>query len=205
MGMFKPLPRTFYEPAADLVAARLLGHWLIRNTPFGPCGGPIVETEAYLYDDPAAHSFAGETARNRVMFGPPGRAYVYFIYGNHYCFNAVCGPPGRGEAVLIRALEARLGEDLMRSRRPVQQARELSSGPAKLCQALGIDRGLDGADLCDASSPVFIAENPSPNRLFEEFGPVVTTTRIGITKAADKMLRFYLAGSLCVSRKIRTA
>jgi DNA-3-methyladenine glycosylase len=201
--LFKPLPRAFYEPSAESVAPRLLGHWLIRNTPSGPCGGPIVETEAYLHGDPAAHSFIGETPRNRVMFGPPGHAYVYFIYGNHYCINAVCLPQGRAEAVLIRALEAVLGPDGMAARRRVKRIYELTNGPAKLCQALDIDRRLDGADLCDAQSPVFIAENPRLAVFLKERAPVVTTTRIGITKAADKPLRFYLAGSPFISRKTR--
>src|SRR2546425_4781034 len=86
---FNPLSESFYEPSAQIVAPRLLGHFLIRNTPAGPCGGPIVETEAYLAGDPAAHSYIGQTERNRGMFGPPGHAYVYFIYGNHYFCNAV--------------------------------------------------------------------------------------------------------------------
>jgi DNA-3-methyladenine glycosylase len=197
----KPLLRSFYEPSAELVAVRLLGHWLVRNTPDGPSGGPIVETEAYLRGDPAAHSFIGETTRNRVMFGPPGHAYVYFIYGNHYCINAACLPQGQAEAVLIRAIEAALGQDGMNSRRPVKRIHELTGGPAKLCQALDIDRRLDGADLCDVHSPVFIAENRRLAAFLNERGPVVTTPRIGITKAADQPLRFYLAGSPFVSRK----
>jgi DNA-3-methyladenine glycosylase len=201
--MFKPLPRSFYEPAADVVAAALLGHWLVRNTPAGPCGGPIVETEAYLYDDPAAHSFIGETPRNRVMFGPPGHAYVYFIYGNHYCLNAVCRPPGYGEAVLVRAIEVEWGEPRMRAHRPVTSALELTSGPAKLCQALDIDRRLDGTDLCDPGSPVIIAANPRRELLLSQRGPLVTTTRIGIVKAADKPLRFCLAASPYVSRRVK--
>src|SRR5882724_8972333 len=98
-----PLPRSFYEPPADVVAPELLGQWLIRQTSAGPAGGPIVEVEAYLWDDASCHAFKGETLRNRVMFGPAGHGYVYLIYGVHCCINAVCQPRGVGEAVLIRA------------------------------------------------------------------------------------------------------
>src|SRR5262245_5757234 len=100
---FVPVPKSFYEPSAAAVAPMLLGHWLIRRTAKGLCGGPVVETEAYLVGDPASHGFVGETNRNRVMYGPPGHAYVYLIYGNYFCVNTVCQPKGRAEAVLIRA------------------------------------------------------------------------------------------------------
>ena len=196
-----PLPPSFYESTADLVAPALLGHLLVRNTPDGPCGGVIVETEAYLADDPACHAFGGETARNRAMFGPPGRAYVYLIYGMHHCVNAVCRPRGVGEAVLLRALEPTLGVEQMRARRPVPRLRELTNGPAKLCSALGIRRELDSADVCDAGSALFIAGNPARAAVLRRLGPVKTTPRIGITKAAALPLRFLLAGSECVSRK----
>src|ERR1700761_3919339 len=96
---FVPLPRQFYEPSAEQVAPALLGHWLVRRVKGGYCGGPIVETGAYLIGDPASHGFVGETARNRTMFGPSGRAYVYLIYGFHCCANAVCHPIGRAEGV----------------------------------------------------------------------------------------------------------
>lgn len=201
MRSFRPLPRRFYEPSAKVVAPALLGHWLIRNTANGPCGGPIVETEAYLVDDPACHGAPGPTARNRVMFGLPGHGYVYLIYGYHFCMNAVCQPKGVAEAVLIRAVEASFGEGGMRERRPVEAMRDLTNGPAKLCQALAIDRGLDGVDLCESNSPLFIARNPAAEAFRQERGPVVTGTRIGLTKAADLLLRFYLEGSLAVSRR----
>lgn len=201
MRNFKPLPRRFYAPSAEVVAPALLGHWLIRNTPDGPCGGAIVETEAYLADDPACHGAPGPTARNRVMFGAPGRAYVYFIYGNHYCLNAVCRPASVAEAVLIRAVEANLGEEFMRARRRVEAARDLTSGPGKLCHAMDIDRGLDSVDLCAAHSPLFVARNPNVAKFRRDRGPTVTTARIGLTKATDLPLRFYLAGSAFVSRR----
>ena len=202
MPDFSPLPRSFYEPSADIVAQRLLGHWLIRNTPEGPCGGPIVETEAYLCDDPACHGAPGLTARNRIMFGPAGYAYVYFIYGNHYCVNAVCQPAGVAEALLIRAIEADFGTPQMHRRRPVSQMLHLTNGPAKLCQAMDIDRALDGTDLCDPTSALFIAANPKLKDFLKTRGPIVTTTRIGITKAAMLPLRFYLEKSEFVSRRI---
>jgi len=194
-----PLPRSFYVPRADLVAPALLGQVLIRNTPRGPCGGLIVETEAYLADDPACHAFGGKTERNRAMFGPPGRAYVYLIYGMHYCVNAVCRPRGVGEAVLIRALEPTLGLELMRARRPVKRSQDLTNGPAKLCAALGIERDLDEADLCDAASALFIARNPNAVSARAALGPVARGPRIGITKAAAMPLRFFLKRSVFVS------
>jgi DNA-3-methyladenine glycosylase len=199
MRSFRPLPRRVYEPSAQVVAPSLLGHWLIRNTANGPCGGAIVETEAYLVGDPACHGAPGPTARNRVMFGAPGHGYVYLIYGYYFCMNVVCQPRGVAEAVLIRAVEVARGEEFMRQRRPVEATRDLTNGPGKLCLAMDIDRGLDGVDLCAASSPLFIAFNPAVAQFRKERGPVVIATRIGLTKAADLPLRFYLQGSPFVS------
>jgi DNA-3-methyladenine glycosylase len=147
MGELALLPRSFYEPSARKVAPGLLGHWLLRRTPSGWCGGLIVETEAYLCGDAACHAASGLTPRNRVMFGPPGHAYVYFIYGAHYCVNAVCCPGGIAEAVLIRALEPGTGLEFLRHHRTVGRIEQLTNGPAKLCEAMAIDRKLDGADL----------------------------------------------------------
>jgi DNA-3-methyladenine glycosylase len=203
MNVLTPLPRSFYEPSAKAVAPELLGHWLIRNTPGGPAGGAIVETEAYLSDDPACHGAPGLTPRNRVMFGHPGHGYVYLIYGYHFCVNAVCRPTGMAEAVLIRAVEPAFGEDFLRLRRPVADARHLTNGPAKLCEAMNIDRGLDGIDLCDSRAALFIARNPDAAQFRCKRGPVITATRIGITRAAAMLLRFYLDGSLFVSRRVR--
>ena len=195
------LPASFFQPSAETVAPKLLGHFLLRRTPDGSwAGGAIVETEAYLADDPACHAFRGQTARNRSMFGPPGRAYVYFIYGNYFCCNAVCAAPGVGEAVLIRAIEPTFGLEWMQQNRPVAKPRELTSGPAKLCLALGIRRPLDGADLCALNSDLIVAENPDVRRFRRERGPLVTTTRIGLSIAADLPLRFYLERSEFVSR-----
>jgi DNA-3-methyladenine glycosylase len=203
MNGFKPLPRTFYEPSALVVAPQLLGHWLVRDTPEGPAGGPIVETEAYIAGDAACHAVPGLTPRNRVMFGPPGHAYVYFIYGCHFCVNAVCQPAGLAEAVLIRAIEAQVGLGFLRKQRGLHEQCALTNGPAKLCEAMQIDRQINGADLCDPRSGLIIAQNSHVGDFLQQRGPVVTTVRIGLTRAADLPLRFYLDGSAFVSRRVR--
>ncbi|MBI5383139.1 MAG: DNA-3-methyladenine glycosylase [Verrucomicrobia bacterium] len=202
---FTPLPASFYEPSAERVAPQLLGHFLVRRTPDGLAGGVIVETEGYLADDPSCHGFRRETARNHSMYGPPGRAYVYFIYGNYYCFNAVCCRAGVAEAVLLRAVEPAFGEGWMRANRPVPNARDLTSGPAKFCLALDIGRTFDGVDLCSADSAVFIGRNPEVAAIRRRRGPVITTTRVGLSVAEHWPLRFYLAGSEFVSKRDRRA
>ncbi len=189
---WSPLPAAFYERDTLAVARDLLGRMVVHRTPDGDIGGMIVETEAYGPDDPANHAYRGPSPRNRSMFGPPGRAYVYRIYGVHWCLNAVTGPPGTGEAVLIRALEPRLGVDAMERRRGTAEVRLLCGGPGRLCQALGIDGALDGADLAD--SPLVIAGEP-PSGLV-----AVAAVRIGITRAADRPWRFVVSGSPFVSR-----
>jgi DNA-3-methyladenine glycosylase len=197
-----PLPFSFYEPSAEIVAPRLLGHFLLRRTPNGAwAGGVIVEAEAYLANDPACHGFRRETARNRSMYGPPGRAYVYFIYGNYFCFNAVCAHRGVAEAVLIRAIEPTFGEPWMLRNRPVAKPRELTSGPSKLCLAMDIKREFDGRDICSLQSDLIIAENPELPRLLRERGPTITTTRIGLSIAEHLPLRFYLERSEFISRR----
>jgi DNA-3-methyladenine glycosylase len=201
MSELTPLARAFYEPSAKIVAPKLLGHFLVRNTPAGASGGIIVETEAYLSNDPACHGAPGPTLRNKVMFGRPGHGYVYLIYGYHFCVNAVCRPAGVAEAVLIRAIEPTFGNEFMRHERPVARDNDLTNGPAKLCEALGIDRGLDGVDICDPTSALLVAENRDVAKVRRSMGPVVTTTRIGITRAAALPLRFYLNGSSFVSKR----
>jgi len=135
------------------------------------------------------------------MWGAPGRAYVYLIYGYHVCVNAVCCAPGKAEAVLIRAIKPALGEELMRRNRRVENRHHLTNGPAKLCAAMGIDRNLDGANLCDPASKLFIAANDDIDKYVHAEGPVVTAVRVGLSKAAHLPLRFYLAGSPFVSRR----
>ena len=201
MEKFVPLPRSFFWPSAELVARRLLGHFLVRQTLAGLGAAVIVETEAYLSEDPACHAAKGETPRNRVMWGEHGRAYVYLIYGVHFCVNAVCRPKGIAEAVLIRAVAPVAGERWMRERRPIANAKDLTNGPAKLCVAMGITREQDGTDLCDPGSSLVIARNRAARAFRELHGPIVARPRIGISKATDLPLRFLLSRSEFTSRK----
>ncbi len=196
-----PLPCGFYEASAAVVAPKLLGHWLVRRKGNDLLGGIIVEAEAYLADDPACHAFRGVTRRNQSMFGPPGHAYVYYIYGNHHCVNAVCRPAGIGEAVLIRAIEPLFGLEQISANRPGCKPLQLTNGPGKLCGAFEITRELDGANLCEMGSPLFIAQNPKHAETLRQWGPVEVSRRIGITKAADLPLRFFLGGNQHVSRR----
>jgi DNA-3-methyladenine glycosylase len=188
-----PLPRTFYRRDSRAVAPELLNKLLV----VGPCAGRIVEVEAYVgAEDPASHAYRGETARNRTMFGPPGHLYVYFTYGMHWCANAVCGDHGDGTAVLLRALAPVAGLDEMGARRPkARRTRDLCSGPAKLCQALGIDRGFDGVDLTRPRSPARIVDDgvPPPDQ-------PATSARIGISVAVEHPWRWFVAGDPNVSR-----
>ena len=195
------LPPAFYERDTVTVAKDLLGCLLVHRDGAGTTMGWIVEDEAYLRDDPAAHSFRGETKRNSAMFGPAGHAYVYRIYGLHTCVNVVTGPEGAGEAVLIRALEPVAGIDLMRARRGMDDTVSLASGPGKLTQALGITMDLDGTSLSDGPLQVWSPESLPGRRPEGPPGEIVQTTRIGITKAADLPLRFYLKGNRYVSRR----
>lgn len=176
----------FFERDAVTVAKALIGARLLVDG----IGGIIVETEAYDRDDPASHSFNGQTKRNAVMFGPPGRAYVYRIYGAHWCLNAVCAGEPRG-AVLIRALEPTDGLAAMAERRGTAAPRLLCSGPGRLCQALGVTGAHDGAPL---DAPPF-ALLP-PEAMFE----LAAGPRIGLSKAVDTPWRFGASGSPFLSR-----
>ncbi len=197
-GFGLPLPTTFYEQDTRAVARALLGQMLVRRLPSGEAlGGVIVETEAYLWDDPACHAFRGETPRCRTMFGPPGRAYVYFTYGLHTMLNIATAPEGVGEAVLIRALEPVLGLDTMQKLRGDRvPAKELTNGPGKLAQALALShRRDDGIDVTDPQSALQIF--PRDAGQLES----VATTRIGISQAVDRPWRYYIRDSHWVSRR----
>lgn len=160
----------------------------MRNSPEGTVAGRIVETEAYLIGDPASHAFRGERPRNRSMFGPPFHAYVYRIYGRYWCMNVSSETHGRGAAVLIRALEPLEGIVLMRARRGLDDVRLLCSGPARLAQALDIDRTLDGRDLLTDSK--FRLHPPD-----RAVGTIRRSRRIGVTSAVHRLLRYYERGN----------
>ncbi|MEU2153402.1 DNA-3-methyladenine glycosylase [Streptomyces sp. NPDC019396] len=145
-----PLPRRFFDRPVLDVAPDLLGRTLVRQTDDGPIELRLTEVEAYAGEaDPGSHAYRGRTARNAVMFGPPGHAYVYFTYGMWHCLNLVCGPEGTASGVLLRAGEIHVGNELARKRRiSARNDKELAKGPARLATALGIDRALDGTDVC---------------------------------------------------------
>ena len=201
-GKLPPLPRSFYDRDPRKVSRDLLGKLLLRRNGKSVLAARIVEVEAYLgRNDPAAHSFAGRTARNAVLWGPPGVSYVYFIYGNHYCFNVSCLPDGEAGGVLFRALEPLVGiPDMARARgidsAELRDPRQLTSGPGRLAEAFGITRPRDNEkDLTSPDSDLWIADDGGPR-------PRVTiTARIGITKAAEKPLRFIISGNRLVSGK----
>jgi DNA-3-methyladenine glycosylase len=184
------LKRAFYERAAVQVARDLLGKVLVHRS----VAGMIVETEAYLGgDDLAAHSARGITDRTRVIFGPPGHAYVYFIYGMYDCLNIVAEPAGHPGCVLIRALEPVAGAEIMQSRRPAaKRLEDLASGPGKLTLAMGITRAHNGADL--TRGPLVVRTPAEPHRL-----EIAVTPRIGIRECADWPLRFLIKGNRFVS------
>jgi DNA-3-methyladenine glycosylase len=209
------LPREFFDRPSTTVAPDLLGCVLWHDGAAGLVAVRLAEVEAYQGPaDPASHAFRGQTARNAVMFGPPGYAYVYFTYGMHFCVNLVCQPTGRPEAVLIRAGEVIEGAELAALRRRGRAADlasdlalagadgsrrirevDLARGPGRLCQALGIDRSLDGADVCGPGSALGIG----PRRAAIGPGQIRTGPRVGISQATDRPWRYWLGDDRHVS------
>jgi len=201
----KLLRRAFFNRDPRIVSRELLGKLIVRREGRGQLAGRIVEVEAYLgAGDLAAHAAAGHTARNAVLFGPPGRAYVYFIYGVHYCLNISCLPAGDAGCVLIRALEPVSGiADMAKAREladidftSMRDLRKLASGPGKLCEALGITRSRDNDK--DMLSPESDLQVVSDGFRVDE---VAVTPRIGITKSAEMPLRYVIAGNHFLSKK----
>jgi DNA-3-methyladenine glycosylase len=188
--------RAWFDRPSPQVAQDLLGMRLVHSTPDGLTAARIVEVEAYQGpEDLAAHSSHGRTARNAVMFGPPGHIYVYFVYGMHHCMNVVCGPGEKPEAVLIRAAAIEEGLELAQARRGSVPERRLAAGPGNLAKALGIDRTLNGADLL--RGPLRLAWGEAP-------GEVVSRPRIGVDYAgawAARPLRFLVRDDPHISRR----
>jgi DNA-3-methyladenine glycosylase len=212
LGRITSLKADFYNRDPRRVARALLGKLLLRKTPHGILAGRIVETEAYLgKGDPAAHSAAGKTPRNAVLFGPPGYAYVYFIYGNHYCLNVSCHPEGVAGGVLFRAMEPVVGIEQMAEARGIDLPKEtnlrkiaslkkISSGPGRMAEALDVTRERDnGKSLVSARSDLRIVDDGYRVRR------VTVTPRIGIVKAAEQLLRYFIAGNPFVSGPTPTA
>ncbi len=193
---FTRLPPGSLPVETQALAQALLGCVLVHRTEEGMAAGRIVEAEAYLPGDPACHAYRGKTPRNATLFGPPHRAYVYFIYGTSYCFNLSSEAEGSGAGVLVRALEPLEGLTLMEKRRDVRIARDLCRGPGRLCRALAIDRSCEGIDLFSNPRLWLAAADGSTVR-------VRRSRRIGVTAAAERRLRFYEAGSRYVSGPAR--
>jgi DNA-3-methyladenine glycosylase len=188
------LPRAFYARPAPEVAPELLGRVLVRRLPGGvSLAARIVETEAYMEDDPASHSFRGPTPRNEVMFGRPGHLYVYFTYGMHFCMNVVTGGDGEGSAVLLRAGEPLEGLEEMACRRRTTDIRRLCSGPARWTEAFGIAREENGADLVRGDGVDLVEGEAVPGER------ILRTTRVGVKVGADRRWRYLVKGDPFVS------
>ncbi|MFN8673014.1 MAG: DNA-3-methyladenine glycosylase [Candidatus Sericytochromatia bacterium] len=188
------LEKSFYTRDTITVAKDLLGKNLCRKTPFGIIEAKIVETEAYLSEnDPACHANRGMTPRNEPMFEEGGISYVYFIYGNYFCFNVVSDKKGFGTAVLIRAVEP-LNHEIIKNYRNTKKIKDLTNGPSKLCMAMNITKEQNKLDLI-TSSEIFITDNESIKK-----NDIIETTRIGITQAQDLKLRFYIKDNIFVSK-----
>jgi DNA-3-methyladenine glycosylase len=193
----KPLARAELPIDTAELARNLIGKLLVRELPEGAASGRIVETEAYVVGDAAGHAYRGMTPRNRSLFLERGHAYVYLAYGVSFMLNVSSEAPGIGAGVLIRALEPVEGVSIMRQNRGVDRLRDLARGPGRLAQALRIDRSLDGLDLCE-EGPLWLARD---DRAASEIGEkeIGESVRIGISRDAERVLRFYLRGSLFVS------
>jgi DNA-3-methyladenine glycosylase len=192
------LPREFFGHSALAVAPRLIGCIIEHQTAAGLVAVMLTETEAYDGQaDPASHAYRGKTARNAVMFGPAGHAYVYFTYGMHFCVNLVCQPEGTASAVLLRAGRVIEGDALAAARSGRAPGRDLARGPARLCQALAITRALDGADVCDPGSPLRV--RPAPVGGGGAPAPVSQGPRVGVSAASTQPWRFWLTGDPTVS------
>ncbi|MDC0977669.1 DNA-3-methyladenine glycosylase [bacterium] len=188
----KIIPRKFYNRDSVKVAKELLGSYLSLKAPKGTIFGKIVETEAYHQNDPASHSHRGITPRNKPMFGPPGHAYVYFVYGMYFCFNVTTEPEGYGGAVLIRAIEPIKGIEIMQKNRKQKNISNLTNGPGKLAQAYGITKKHNGWDL--TKSKLKILENNKKEDI-----KIIKCKRIGISQAEHALMRFYIKGNPFVS------
>ena len=196
------ISRDFFARPSVPVAPELLGCILEHETAAGLVAVELTEVEAYAgASDPASHAYRGKTARNAVMFGPPGHAYVYFTYGMHFCVNLVCLGNGSASAVLLRAGRVIEGEELARVRRTKAAAtvpfRDLARGPARLCQALDIDRSQDGADVCIAESPLRMRWPDA--RTTDRSAKIISGPRVGVSSAADVPWRFWIEGEPTVS------
>jgi DNA-3-methyladenine glycosylase len=199
-----PIPREFFARHSLQVAPDLLGCVLEHLTAAGLVAVRLTEVEAYAgAADPASHAYRGKTKRNAVMFGPPGHAYVYFTYGMHFCVNLVCAGNGSASAVLLRAGEVIEGEELAGARRTRGAAsvgrRDLARGPARLCQALDIDRSQDGTDVCVAGSPLRVRWPDAGTTARSADKKIATGPRVGVSSAADVPWRFWVEGDPTVS------
>ncbi len=193
------LPVSFYSRSTLKVLVDLIGKVLVRKSEEGLTSGVIIEAEAYTgEDDPASYAFSGRTKRSEIMYGPPGRAFVHFTYGMHHMLNLVTEREEFPAAILIRALEPREGISLMKKRRQTEELINLCSGPAKICQAFGIDRSHNGVSLSSSRSPLFINDGERREKRKEE---LIWTSRIGIGEGKDRLWRAYLKGSPFISVK----
>lgn len=196
ISSLNPLSRSFYAREPTYVAKSLIGKYLLRKLRDGTeLGGVIVETEAYGgHKDPASHAYKGRTRRNEVMFGEAGHAYVYFTYGFHHCLNFVTGKKGIASAVLIRALEPVSGIQIMQKFRGKAELTDLASGPGKLCQALNIDRALNGCDITNSKSPIRVIDRNL------RIPRIRRSIRIGIRTGTERKWRFFAESSRYVSK-----